>query len=99
MTGLEPIYKRIAETQAAGNVCAFVDGSCALNIEAARTAGVRVEEMLISQPDTSEQAADIVETLVRSEAVALIVRTRGRVWSRQMQTYQHRADVVECVTL
>jgi recombination protein RecA len=63
----------IANAQRAGGVAAFVDAEHALDPEYARRIGVNVDELLISQPDTGEQALDIVETLVRSNAVDVIV--------------------------
>ncbi|MFA6429641.1 MAG: recombinase RecA [Patescibacteria group bacterium] len=63
----------IAEAQRMGGVAAFVDAEHALDPDYARKIGVNVDEMLISQPDTGEQALDIVETLVRSNAVDVIV--------------------------
>jgi recombination protein RecA len=63
----------IAEVQKAGGIAAFVDAEHALDPDYARKIGVNVDEMLISQPDTGEQALDIVETLVRSNAVDVVV--------------------------
>lgn len=63
----------IAEVQKLGGLAAFVDAEHALDPDYARKIGVNVDEMLISQPDTGEQALDIVETLVRSNAVDVIV--------------------------
>src|SRR4051812_38446182 len=63
----------IAEAQKAGGVCAFIDAEHALDVGYARKLGVRVEDLLISQPDCGEQALDIVEMLVRSQAVDVIV--------------------------
>ncbi len=63
----------ITEAQRAGGVVAFVDAEHALDPEYARKIGVNVDDMLISQPDTGEQALDIVDTLVRSNAVDVIV--------------------------
>ncbi len=63
----------IAEAQKKGGVCAFVDAEHALDPEYARRIGVRLEELLISQPDTGEQALEIVESLVRSGNVDMIV--------------------------
>jgi recombination protein RecA len=63
----------IAQVQAAGGVAAFIDAEHALDTTYARRLGVRVEELLISQPDTGEQALEITEHLVRSGAVDLIV--------------------------
>jgi len=63
----------VAETQKLGGIAAFVDAEHALDPEYASKIGVDVKEMLISQPDTGEQALEIVETLVRSNAVDVIV--------------------------
>ena len=63
----------VAEVQRLGGLAAFVDAEHALDPEYARKIGVNVDEMLISQPDTGEQALDIVETLVRSNAVDVVV--------------------------
>ena len=63
----------IAEAQRAGGVCAFIDAEHALDIGYARRLGVRLEELLVSQPDCGEQALEIVDTLVRTGAIDLIV--------------------------
>ncbi|MEJ8835693.1 recombinase RecA [Ramlibacter sp. AN1133] len=63
----------IAEMQAQGGQCAFVDAEHALDIQYAQKLGVHVSDLLISQPDTGEQALEIVDSLVRSGAVDLIV--------------------------
>lgn len=63
----------IAEAQRKGEVSAFVDAEHALDPEYARRIGVNVDELLISQPDSGEQALQIVETLMKSEQVAVIV--------------------------
>lgn len=63
----------IAEVQKTGGVAAFVDAEHALDPDYARKIGVKVDDLLISQPDNGEQALDIVETLVRSGAVDVIV--------------------------
>jgi len=63
----------VAEVQKLGGIAAFVDAEHALDPDYAKKIGVRVDELLISQPDTGEQALDIVETLVRSNAVDIIV--------------------------
>lgn len=63
----------IAEAQKAGATVAFVDAEHALDVSYARKLGVNTEEMLISQPDTGEQALEITETLVRSGAVNVVV--------------------------
>jgi recombination protein RecA len=63
----------IAEEQKKGGVCAFVDAEHALDPLYARKLGVNLDELLISQPDTGEQALEIVDTLVRSGAVSMVV--------------------------
>jgi recombination protein RecA len=63
----------IAEAQKAGGICAFIDAEHALDPEYARNIGVKLEELLISQPDTGEQALEIVESLVRSGKISVIV--------------------------
>ncbi len=63
----------IAEAQKAGGVCAFVDAEHALDPVYARKLGVNLDELLISQPDTGEQALEITDTLVRSGAVDVLV--------------------------
>jgi len=63
----------VAEMQKLGGTCAFVDAEHALDIQYAQALGVNLQDMLISQPDTGEQALEIVDSLVRSAAVALIV--------------------------
>ncbi len=63
----------VAEAQKKGGVCAFVDAEHALDPQYAKKLGVDLNELLISQPDTGEQALEIVDTLVRSGAVSLIV--------------------------
>ena len=63
----------VAEEQKKGGVCAFVDAEHALDPLYARKLGVNLEELLISQPDTGEQALEITDTLVRSGAVSMVV--------------------------
>lgn len=63
----------IAQAQKQGGTVAFVDAEHALDVSYARKLGVKVDEMLISQPDTGEQALEIAETLVRSSAVDVLV--------------------------
>ena len=63
----------IAELQKLGGLAAFVDAEHALDPVYAKKIGVKIDDLLISQPDTGEQALDIVETLVRSNAVDVIV--------------------------
>jgi recombination protein RecA len=63
----------IAECQRAGGVAAFIDAEHALDVQYAKAVGVDIEQLLISQPDTDEQALEIAETLVRSGGVDLVV--------------------------
>jgi recombination protein RecA len=63
----------IAEAQKKGGICAFVDAEHALDPAYAKKLGVKVEDLLISQPDTGEQALEIADTLVRSGAVDVLV--------------------------
>ncbi|MBU0722049.1 recombinase RecA [Patescibacteria group bacterium] len=63
----------IAEVQKTGGIAAFIDAEHALDPEYAAKIGINVKEMLISQPDTGEQALEILETLVRSNAVDVVV--------------------------
>ncbi|MEL6906628.1 MAG: recombinase RecA, partial [Planctomycetota bacterium] len=63
----------VASAQKQGGVCAFVDAEHALDPTYARKLGVKLDDLLVSQPDTGEQALEIVETLVRSNAVDVVV--------------------------
>jgi recombination protein RecA len=63
----------IAEMQKQAGVCAFIDAEHALDVQYAQKLGVNLQELLISQPDTGEQALEIVDALVRSGSVDLIV--------------------------
>ncbi len=63
----------VAEEQKMGGICAFVDAEHALDPAYANKLGVDLDELLISQPDTGEQALEITDTLVRSGAVSLVV--------------------------
>ena len=63
----------IAEMQRLGGTCAFVDAEHALDVQYAQNLGVNLQELLVSQPDTGEQALEIVDSLVRSGAVDLVV--------------------------
>ena len=62
-----------AEAQKKGGVCAFIDAEHALDPSYARKLGVNIDELLISQPDTGEQALEIADTLVRSGAVDVVI--------------------------
>lgn len=63
----------VAEEQKNGGICAFVDAEHALDPSYANNLGVDIDELLISQPDTGEQALEITDTLVRSGAISLVV--------------------------
>jgi len=63
----------VAEMQKLGGTCAFIDAEHALDIQYAQKLGVNLQELLISQPDTGEQALEIVDALVRSGSVDLVV--------------------------
>jgi recombination protein RecA len=63
----------IAEAQRGGGTCAFVDAEHALDPSYARKLGVNIDELIISQPDTGEQALEIADTLVRSGAIDVLV--------------------------
>jgi recombination protein RecA len=63
----------IAQMQKVGGTCAFIDAEHALDVQYAQKLGVNLQELLISQPDTGEQALEIVDALVRSGSVDLVV--------------------------
>jgi recombination protein RecA len=63
----------VAEAQKQGGIAAFIDAEHALDIGYARKLGVKTDDLLVSQPDTGEQALDITETLVRSGAIDVLV--------------------------
>ena len=63
----------IAQAQKKGGVCAFIDAEHALDPEYAKKLGVQIDDLLISQPDTGEQALEITESLVRSGGIDVIV--------------------------
>jgi len=63
----------VAEAQKVGGICAYIDAEHAMDPDYARKLGVKLEELLISQPDTGEQALDIVDSLVRSGKMDVIV--------------------------
>ncbi|MEZ5876263.1 MAG: recombinase RecA [Tepidamorphaceae bacterium] len=63
----------VAEAQKRGGICAFVDAEHALDPVYARKVGVKVDDLLISQPDTGEQSLEIADTLVRSGAIDMVV--------------------------
>ncbi len=63
----------VAQAQTTGGIAAFIDAEHALDVSYARRLGVKTDDLLISQPDTGEQALEIVETLVRSGAIDVLV--------------------------
>src|SRR3989338_5200941 len=63
----------IAEAHKKGGICAFIDAEHAMDPEYSKRLGVKIDELLISQPDTGEQALEIVESLVRSGKIDVIV--------------------------
>ena len=63
----------LAESQKTGGICAFVDAEHALDPVYARKLGVKTEELLISQPDTGEQALEIADTLIKSGSISVLV--------------------------
>ncbi len=66
------VYHVIAEAQRRGGICAFVDAEHAMDPTYAKRIGVNIDELLVSQPDTGEQALEIAELLVRSGALAVV---------------------------
>src|SRR6059058_1996381 len=66
------VYHVIAEAQRRGGICAFIDAEHAMDPQYARRIGVNIDDLLVSQPDTGEQALEICELLVRSGAVAVV---------------------------
>src|SRR5262249_26853933 len=63
----------VAEAQKRGGVCAFIDAEHALDVTYAKKLGVKTDELLVSQPDFGEQALEIADMLVRSNAIDVIV--------------------------
>jgi recombination protein RecA len=66
------VYHVIAEAQRRGGICAFVDAEHAMDPTYAKRIGVNIDELLVSQPDTGEQALEITELLIRSGALAVV---------------------------
>ena len=66
------VYHVIAEAQRRGGICAFIDAEHAMDPTYARRIGVDIDELLVSQPDTGEQALEIAELLIRSGAVDVV---------------------------
>ena len=72
----------VAEEQKKGGICAFVDAEHALDPLYAQKLGVNLDDLLISQPDTGEQALEITDTLVRSGAVSMVVVDSVKRWTQ-----------------
>src|SRR6185503_1880828 len=66
------VYHAIAEAQRRGGICAFIDAEHAMDPTYARRIGVDIDQLLVSQPDTGEQALEIAELLIRSGAVDIV---------------------------
>src|SRR5947209_4863700 len=66
------VYHVIAEAQRRGGICAFIDAEHAMDPQYARRIGVNIDELLVSQPDTGEQALEITELLIRSSALDIV---------------------------
>src|SRR5438128_9338092 len=66
------VYHVIAEAQRRGGICAFIDAEHAMDPQYARRIGVNIDDLLVSQPDTGEQALEIAELLVRSGALSIV---------------------------
>src|SRR5207253_472374 len=66
------VYHVIAEAQRRGGICAFIDAEHAMDPTYAKHIGVNIDELLVSQPDTGEQALEITELLIRSGAVSVV---------------------------
>ena len=71
------VYHVIAEAQRRGGICAFIDAEHAMDPTYARRIGVDIDELLVSQPDTGEQALEIAELLIRSGAVDVVAVCRA----------------------
>src|SRR5947207_7729586 len=66
------VYHVVAEAQRRGGICAFIDAEHAIDPQYARRIGVNIDELLVSQPDTGEQALEIAELLIRSGALDVV---------------------------
>ena len=66
------VYHVIAEAQRRGGICAFIDAEHSMDPQYARKIGVNIDDLLVSQPDTGEQALEITELLVRSGALDVV---------------------------
>ena len=76
----------VAEVQKQGGVAAFVDAEHALDPNYAKALGVNINEMLVSQPDSGEQALEVTEALVRSGAVDIVVVDRSEEHTSELQS-------------
>ena len=72
------VYHVIAEAQRRGGICAFIDAEHAMDPQYAKRIGVNIDDLLVSQPDTGEQALEICELLVRSGRSTWSPSTRSR---------------------
>src|SRR5438874_5411392 len=66
------VYHVVAEAQRRGGICAFIDAEHAIDPQYARRIGVNIDDLLVSQPDTGEQALEITELLIRSGALDVV---------------------------
>src|SRR5881296_2794172 len=71
------VYHVIAEAQRRGGICAFIDAEHAMDPQYARRIGVNIDDLLVSQPDTGEQALEITELLIRSGALEVVAIDSG----------------------
>jgi recombination protein RecA len=76
----EGFWHIAAEAQVKGGMVAFVDAEHALDVGYARKLGVDVDSLLVSQPDTGEQALDITEILVRSGGIDVLIVDSVAIW-------------------
>ena len=72
------VYHVIAEAQRRGGICAFIDAEHAMDPAYAKRIGVEIDDLLVSQPDTGEQALEICELLIRSGALDVVADRLGR---------------------
>jgi len=87
----------IAEAQKTGGLAAYIDVEHALEPIFARAIGVKVEDLLVSQPDTGEQALEIVEALIRSGGVDVVVNfTGGETWVPSLKVLHRGGKVLTC---
>src|SRR6266568_3370797 len=83
------VYHVIAEAQRRGGICAFIDAEHAMDPQYARKIGVNIDDLLVSQPDTGEQALEIAELLIRSGAVSVVAMdsATGEISPRRVVSY------------